>query len=68
MSHERTKPLARNAGLSLRQDLIEKLDALNEQNIRRSEFVRELMLDGLVHRFGPNWEQIASERQDPEAA
>jgi len=68
MTHDRTKSSARNAGLSLRQDLIEKLDALNDQNIRRSEFVRELMLDGLVRRFGTNWEQIATERQERQAA
>lgn len=62
------KRIAKNAGLSLTPEMIEKLDALNDGKLHRSAFVRELMIEGLVKRFGLDWELIAAERQQQVAA
>jgi hypothetical protein len=48
-------------GLSIDPRMRERIDALAGGTGKRSEFIRDRIVDGLAVRYGPEWEQVADE-------
>ena len=57
----------RGIGISLDGLTIRRIDALHDGTGRRSDFLRSVVLAGLVQLYGPEWESLADARMDTEA-